>query len=187
MNDLKGLSIILNFVANKEEVSIDDIKSNSRLGRYVNARHLYFWLARKYTKYSLSEISKMVNRDHASCLHGVNKFDKWREVDRGFDVYIGSIVDIFRREAYPELKKVRALNSYEKHRKRMETKYMRENANRIYYEDKIAKLYAIAATAIKQNTEQVEKDTIMEGYVKAAILERNKKASKELFDLKMSL
>ena len=52
-------------------VSVEDIKGKDRKGDIVTARHIYRYLAKKHTKWTLGKISEAVDGDHASCLHSV--------------------------------------------------------------------------------------------------------------------
>ena len=58
------------------------ISRNTRKRPYVEARAIYFKLCREFTNFSLEQIGKSVNRDHASVLHGIKSIDTWVEVDK---------------------------------------------------------------------------------------------------------
>ena len=49
-----------------------DITKNTRERRYIEARSLYYFLAREYTPLSLTEIGRSLNRHHATVLHSIN-------------------------------------------------------------------------------------------------------------------
>lgn len=66
--------IIKEIVDNYFEININ---RNTRKRNYVEARAIYFKLCREFTKMSLEEIGKQVNRDHASVLHGIRAFNNW--------------------------------------------------------------------------------------------------------------
>lgn len=58
----------------KEAVDVEfdiDISKDTRLREYSDARAIYYGLARELTYNSLTEIGKLVNRHHASVIHGV--------------------------------------------------------------------------------------------------------------------
>jgi hypothetical protein len=57
-----------------------DVKS--RLRHLVEARHIYCLIARKHTEYSLAEIGKVINRDHACVLHSIRRANEFLIYDR---------------------------------------------------------------------------------------------------------
>lgn len=186
MNIYNGLQIVLDFSARKMDIPSAAIKQNTRVAHVVRARHLYFWLTRTYTRYSLKEIGSYVNRDHASVLHGANKFNDWREVDKNFDLWLAGVLEDFLRECLPELKKIKVLSPYQKYRTKMERKYIRENEDRLFYEDKIASIYNIAAKALTYTKTHIENDAVMEGFRKKELIDRVDATKKELFNIKMA-
>ena len=52
-----------------------DIATKKRQIEYVDARRIFYKIARTKTKHSFSSIGKCLNRDHATALHGVKQFD----------------------------------------------------------------------------------------------------------------
>ena len=55
--------------------------SHRRSHYIVEARQVFYWLARKYTSFSLPQIGAFCGgRDHTTILHGVNKIDE--QIDR---------------------------------------------------------------------------------------------------------
>jgi chromosomal replication initiation ATPase DnaA len=65
---------ILVAVAEYLDISIADIKSESRSKQLVYARHLFCYLCKKHTDKSLPEIGRRIgNRDHSTVLHAVRK------------------------------------------------------------------------------------------------------------------
>jgi len=62
------LEDIKNYVESKTEL---DLSKNCRKRPLVDARALYFKLARKYTNESYDAIGLLVNRDHSSVVHSV--------------------------------------------------------------------------------------------------------------------
>lgn len=58
-----------------------NLKRNTRKRQYVEARAVFYKLCREFTKLSLEEIGKQVNRDHASVLHGIRSLNNWIEYD----------------------------------------------------------------------------------------------------------
>ena len=59
---------------------------SARRGRVViAARHLGFYLCKKCTKQTLSQIGKVWGRDHTTILYGVEKVEKDRSIDNDLD------------------------------------------------------------------------------------------------------
>jgi hypothetical protein len=58
-----------------------NLKRNTRKRQYVEARAIFYKLCREFTKLSLEEIGKQVDRDHASVLHGIRSLNNWIEYD----------------------------------------------------------------------------------------------------------
>jgi transcriptional regulator with AAA-type ATPase domain len=63
------LQDIKNFVDSEFDI---DISKNTRKREYVEARALYYKLAKEYTKLSLERIGGKLNRDHATVIHALN-------------------------------------------------------------------------------------------------------------------
>ena len=64
------------------DISLEDLKGDSRKGHLVEARQIIFYIFRKHFKYSFSEIGEMFNRTHATVLSGVNKISDYIEYDK---------------------------------------------------------------------------------------------------------
>ena len=58
-----------------------DIKKNTRIRKYVEARGIYFYLTRKYTRMSLSAIGKTMGKDHSTVLYFVRQVPDWISFD----------------------------------------------------------------------------------------------------------
>lgn len=88
---------ILNMV--QKELDLKDISVKDRTRHMSQARFIYFKLARKYCRYaSLARIGNLVNRDHATVINGLKKFDTEAKYDPYmYDVYdkISSHLDIY--------------------------------------------------------------------------------------------
>jgi len=59
------------------ETRIKDISKKSRLPDIVDARVMYYYLAKKYTGFSYQKIARQVKRDHATALHGMKSYNNW--------------------------------------------------------------------------------------------------------------
>ena len=68
-----NLKNILSIVSNETNISISDIKSESKKGKLSDARKLYCVLAKEYTRESFNEIGKLINRDHSTVLYSEKK------------------------------------------------------------------------------------------------------------------
>ena len=58
-----------------ERMTEQKIDRQCRDREVVYARAMYFKLAKQYTNYPLNKIGKIVNRHHASVIHGIKLFD----------------------------------------------------------------------------------------------------------------
>ena len=58
-----------------------DITTKTRKREYVEARGIYFYLTRQYTRMSLSSIGKTTGRDHSTVLYFVRKVPDWVQYD----------------------------------------------------------------------------------------------------------
>ena len=71
-----GLGSILSEVSGVMKVPIDSLKSKTREREVAVARQFYFKRAKQFTKASLKMIGELVNRDHATVLHGIKVVDE---------------------------------------------------------------------------------------------------------------
>ncbi len=55
---------------------IVDISSKDKTRPYAHARALYYKLARDYTPESFNTIGKLLGKNHATVMHGINKIFK---------------------------------------------------------------------------------------------------------------
>lgn len=54
-------------------ISKIDMESPRRLQSIIDARHVYFWLARELTACSFPQIGKSCGKDHTTVMHGIDK------------------------------------------------------------------------------------------------------------------
>jgi chromosomal replication initiation ATPase DnaA len=74
----------------EDELNMFNIKSKKRTREMTQARFIYFKLARKFCRYaSLSKIGKAVNRDHATVINGLKKYD----LEAKYDPYMNDVYD----------------------------------------------------------------------------------------------
>ena len=80
------LTEIMQIVCAVANVPFNEFKGTQRLQRVVRARHIFFYLARQLTSFSLDRIGhKCGNRDHSTVLHGI------RKVEASLDKYADTI------------------------------------------------------------------------------------------------
>ena len=72
--------IILNSVAHFFAISEDEIKGAKKPRPIAEARKVYFYLSRRLTKYSFNSIGDLVNKDHATVMHGVKSCSQLMDV-----------------------------------------------------------------------------------------------------------
>ena len=63
---------ILAMVTRRSELNLT---KSSRMKEYVYARAVYFKLSREFTNFSFKEIGNLVDKDHASVMHGMKVFE----------------------------------------------------------------------------------------------------------------
>lgn len=64
------------------QTNIVDMSIQNRDMDFVEARWIYFNLARKFTDYSLQSIGSVVERNHATVLHGLKELDNALNIGR---------------------------------------------------------------------------------------------------------
>lgn len=60
-------------IADLFKVSLLELKGKSRKAPIPDARHMVFWYLSYTTSMTLMEIGMVLNRDHATALHGIKK------------------------------------------------------------------------------------------------------------------
>tara|TARA_R110000772_G_scaffold130839_1_gene239115 strand:- start:250 stop:570 length:321 start_codon:yes stop_codon:yes gene_type:complete len=85
------LERILNDVCNYYGIKLSDIKGRSRLRKFVEARHMFCYLAREHTYSSLSEIGLTVNRDHSNVIHSIKKVNSLKDIYKSINKEISEI------------------------------------------------------------------------------------------------
>lgn len=74
------------------DVTVDELKTNSRHSRVTTARHIIGWVLYRVCRYSTTEIGTLTGRDHTTILHSVMKVDGWLDMPK----YYKREVDIVR-------------------------------------------------------------------------------------------
>lgn len=67
---------ILSLVCSYFHVTIEQLKSNSRLPPLPDVRHVYFYISKMFTDETLVDIGNKVDRNHATVLHGIYKYKR---------------------------------------------------------------------------------------------------------------
>lgn len=62
---------IMKAVAEAYGVTLEDLRSHSRIARLATARAVVCYLLYRYYNYSLKDVGRMVLRDHSSVMHSV--------------------------------------------------------------------------------------------------------------------
>lgn len=60
------------------ETKISDISVKSRLPYIVDARVMYYYLAKKYTVHSYQKIASRIGFHHATAIHSMKSYDNWK-------------------------------------------------------------------------------------------------------------
>ena len=94
---------VINVISIQEAVcgyynlNIKDIQTKSRKREVVQARQIAMYLARKYTKNSLSSIGEQIgNRDHATVLHACKTITDLLDIDKGMRQSLDTIENTLR-------------------------------------------------------------------------------------------
>ena len=80
---------ILAAVCVVRKIDKTDLLSPRRTPKTVTIRHEAYWLVKKLTKLSLPQIGRILERDHATILHGVRKHQA--KIDAGLVDTLGDI------------------------------------------------------------------------------------------------
>ena len=78
-----------------------DLSSKSRKRELVYGRAVYFKLCKDLTRVSLHSIGKIVGRDHATVLHGLNLFDN--VIDTGYEPFLKKVYKAIKRKLTGEI------------------------------------------------------------------------------------
>jgi hypothetical protein len=59
----------------EKKTGVFELEQKQKTNEYSHTRWVCFWLARKYTRFTLLKIGSEFNKDHASVLHGLKHFE----------------------------------------------------------------------------------------------------------------
>ena len=88
---------IMQVVSEHYGVSIDDICSKKRNAEIVLPRQVFVYLCRELINTSLVTVGKMIQRDHTTVMHSVEKVENMLKTDTGF----ANTVEIIRKKIVP--------------------------------------------------------------------------------------
>ena len=79
---IEELESILDKVCKHLELDVPRIKAKGRTRTNANARFYYFYLAKRYTEYSLASIGAVVGKDHATVIYGIRQINNFIGCDK---------------------------------------------------------------------------------------------------------
>jgi chromosomal replication initiation ATPase DnaA len=83
----------------EKELQIPDIGVKTRTRELSQARFIYFKLAKNLCRYkSLSAIGRAVNRDHATVINGLKKYNVEARIDRYMDYVYDDLKEIIEEK-----------------------------------------------------------------------------------------
>ncbi len=88
-----SLKSISEFVCNTFELPLNKLHSKSRKKQVVLARNTAFYLARKFTDFSLKDIGEHFNRRHSTVLKGITNVEKEISKDSALGRQVTQIAD----------------------------------------------------------------------------------------------
>ncbi len=86
-----NLDVIENIVCRHYNVNAHDIFRISRKKELAEARQVFHYMARKYTKSPLSKIGEWSNRNHATVMHSVKSVNNLRETDKKYNAFVSEV------------------------------------------------------------------------------------------------
>ena len=75
-----------------EELGVD-LDENTRKRNVVEARALYFTILKNTTNLTLAKIGAMVDKDHATVLHGIKNLQDWMQQNHYLQKAYNSVLD----------------------------------------------------------------------------------------------
>jgi len=72
-------------------VSPDEVLSRRRIGRFVAARQVSYYLLRTAARKTTTEIGKAFGRDHSTVVEGCQTIDAWCETDKTFAARVAKV------------------------------------------------------------------------------------------------
>jgi chromosomal replication initiation ATPase DnaA len=94
-HDTSILSSILDYCLLQTLVSKSDLLDGKQTRRVADARKIYCYLAKQNTKYSLSEIGRFINKDHATVCYSIKTVENLLKIDKIFKNKYSQIINEF--------------------------------------------------------------------------------------------
>ena len=91
-----------------------DITAKKRQIEYVDARRIFYKIARTKTKHSFASIGNCLNRDHATALHGIKQFDILISQNEFLKYHYDLSLKIIKDNGFDALKDAKTLKEIKK-------------------------------------------------------------------------
>ena len=91
-----GISILVGLIEKKTGYNIEDLKSSNRKREIVHARRIFFVICRKLLVLSFSKIGNIVNKNHPTVMHGLNKHNTEIGIYKDYSNVYDSIYQDFK-------------------------------------------------------------------------------------------
>jgi len=91
-----------------------DITAKKRQIEYVDARRIFYKIARTKTKHSFASIGNFLNRDHATALHGIKQFDILISQNEFLKYHYDLSLKIIKDNGFDALKDAKTLKEIKK-------------------------------------------------------------------------
>lgn len=90
---------VLTLVSETLDVSKDLLLDKNRTRHVVDARNIYCYLVKKVAKIeiSLSDLGKILNKDHATVLHACRKTEDLIFSDKDFEIKLNKCIEAYNR------------------------------------------------------------------------------------------
>lgn len=82
-------------IAEKYDISVNDIYSNKRTSNIAKARHICVYLMRKMLNMSFPAMGKAIRRDYTTAMHSVDFIEKEIKNDSSFEIEINELIKEF--------------------------------------------------------------------------------------------
>ena len=87
-----NMETIMNFVCERKDMKLTDLRSKTRKAPVVAARHLVCYLTHKYTETPLAQIGRALGgRDHSTIVHSCAKMEKQMAINKVFRAEIEAL------------------------------------------------------------------------------------------------
>lgn len=94
---------IENIISNSSGLSIDDIRSKSRLAAFSNARNAIWFACHDIMGYSYPFIALLYDRDHTTIISGVNNIKKSGYSEKIRKIILENMKDISQKEYHQKM------------------------------------------------------------------------------------